>query len=100
MHPHINLLNKLLSIFRNFACDENHHESFSSRLTAVNEAHNHTVFIIDGFFLFLIPIFIQYNVGDVDITPTLKFSYPVNVQFFLSDLMLGLPYPFEFPYVV
>ena len=37
-------------------------------------------FIIDGIFVFLIPMVIQYNLGGADLSDPIKFTYPFNVQ--------------------
>ena len=47
---------------------------------------------------------IKYNVGVVEITHpvkishSVKFTFPINVQELLNNLVLGLPYPVKISY--
>ena len=42
-------------------------------------------------------MFMRYTVGGVELPYIVNFPYPVNVQEFLVDLILGLLYPIKFP---
>ena len=47
-YPHINFINKGMSVFIKLMCNMTHHKSFGLVLTYFNEVRKHIVYILDG----------------------------------------------------
>ena len=62
-----------MSIFRNFVCDANHHKSFGSGLTYVNEKHQHIFYITLQYICFLVAMYILYTVFNVEFLVPARF---------------------------
>ena len=80
-------------------CDVTHHMQFGSELTAFNEVSNCVVFILDNIYILILMV-ILYNVGDVECSYSVSFTYPFNIKEFIHYLILVLPYPVIFPYPI
>ena len=62
-------------------------------LISVNELRKRVVFILDS--INVVGVDFSYPINNYY---PVKFLYPANLQEFIGDLILGLPYPVKFTY--
>ena len=94
MYTHILFLCiKGYQMFRNFMCDVTNHKPFGFGLTAVNEVRRHIVFNI--------PMIVRYTTYDIELPYPGLYPFPIFLQEFLQDLIIGFTYlgSFYFPVI-
>ena len=78
-------------------CDVTHHKSYGSELTAVIELRNHIVYILFSYtYGFTIYYVWCWASRSWNFPYSRKCPYPQFLQWFLYNLIPGLPYPGEF----